>query len=731
MAELLAKPDQSLLKHTDLVLRIGQNLAEQLNLPESLRVKALLACALHDVGKATESFQDYIAQGGASRSHRQVYPHALASLPAILLAEHTAGQRLGWDAVNLHATAAVLSHHSPLGAEVYKGYAAVRYHPQGKEVLEQIWALLHEIVPSLPSFEEAFSQWDTLSSQQLGALLDTPIFQRQGRNVSLRGVFQQLPQEEFAQVKTVLHLADWLASSGREAVDDLFLQGGRQQVTLSMSRSGVVAWRAFQQQCARTSSNILWLRAPTGTGKTEALLLWAGDARRIIYLLPTQATVNAMWRRLQNVFGQENVGIAHGRASYVMRQESSSDEDVFDERLFSSVFAKPVTVATLDQYLLAHLNGRHWEERRTLARQSALVIDEIHTYEPYTLGMLMEALTREPPAQLALASATLPNSLLRLFPAGETVEAEQNLWERKRHRLILREKPLAQGVEEAIESAKQGKKVLVVANTVAQAQDIYRCLKEQYGWQPLHLLHAHFILRDRQEKERQVQEPVPGTIFVSTQVVEVSLDIDYDVLITEMAPIDALVQRMGRVNRRGERPPAPVYLFTVWGQGAEKVYGKEVLQSSLSLLRELPELPTDRFLAEATERLYQQVTASAEWQEELQEGMTTLSEVQRILGCYTIDLSDEEMRQRFTARRGVVSVEVIPEQFVQEAYKMREAGEGWRLVELLVPVPIYWLSKFRDAFCPSADLGVYVSSLEYNPHEGLLERPSAAKAMLA
>ncbi len=729
MAELLAKPAQSLLEHTVQVIQLGKIIAQELGLSEDLTLKALMACALHDVGKATEPFQDYISAGGRSSSRRPVYPHALASLPAVLVAERVVGKRLGWEEGSLHATAAVLSHHSPLGVQVYRDFGKVSYHPRAREALRQLWEALRQDYSLLPSFEEVFPGWEVLSQQPLGDILDKKNFSRSdGRQLSLRGALQALESSEFAQVKTVLHLADWLASAGEANVEGLFLQNGKQQVVEAMSRPEVTRWRAFQQRCAETQSEVVHLRAPTGSGKTEALLLWAGDAERLIYLLPTQATVNAMWRRLQRIYGEQNVGLAHGRASYLLRKEAPPDEDPLDKRLFSSVFAKPVTVATLDQYLLAHLNGRHWEERRTLARRAVVMLDEVHTYEPYTLGMLAEALSREHPHRLALASATLPSPLLTLFPAGEMIEAEAELWNRRRHSLTLREGSLQEGIADAIEYARQGKRVLVVANTVAQAQSIYQQLEQLGGWEALHLLHAHFIFRHRQEKEERVQSAIPGTVFVATQVVEVSLDIDYDILITEVAPLDALVQRMGRVNRKGERPPAPVQVFTAWEQGAEKVYGKEVLQASLRLLKNLPEHPTDRDLFEVTETLYHEVTASPAWQEEWKEGKRTLEELQKSLGCYTIDLSDEEMRQRFTARRGVVSIEVIPEQFVQEAYAMRQAGEGWKMVELLLPVPIYWLRRFPEMFTPSTDLGVYIAHSKYNERVGLLPQLSSGEA---
>ena len=721
---ILAKsdPDVSLQDHLAQVTELGVRIAEQLKVPDPLRTKALLACALHDIGKATTDFQEYIRG-----ERKRAYPHALASLPFVLLLEGQLNQRLGLERTRYEATAAVLTHHSPLGPELYKGYEAPTYHPQLQEVIREIWQLLDECgVEGLLPIEVLWSTVQKLLKDSPAALLDTPL-QFGWENKSLRGILQSLPMEDYARVKSVLHLADWLTSARQQDEQVLFLSRGLSAVERHV-RALNAPLRCFQKQArASADASILWLRAPTGTGKTEALLLWAGDAERLIYLLPTQATTNAMWQRLRRIYGDEAVGLAHGRAAYMLHQEA--DEDPLDARLFGSVFAKPVTVATLDQYLLAHLHGRHWEERRTLSRRATLVLDEIHTYEPYTLGLLLEALRREPPARLALASATLPGALLQLFPQGHLIEAEDELWQRRRHCLELREgNLLEEGVQAALEQARQGRSVLVVANTVRDAQAFYQALKDA-GWQHLELLHARFILRDRQRKEARVSEPQPGMIFVATQVVEVSLDISYDVLITEMAPVDALVQRMGRVNRKGEKPPAPVRVYRQWSEGAQRIYGRELLQWSDEILSELPSEPTDRDLAQATEALYAHVIPTQDWQDELEAGRETLQYVQRVLGCYTIDLSDEELRERFTARRGMVSVEVLPAQFVEEGYTLKQQGEGWRLAELLVPVPIWWFKQLAQHFSPVADLGVVQTTLAYNAELGLQLSPDQERSI--
>jgi CRISPR-associated endonuclease/helicase Cas3 len=718
--ELLAKPDKGLVEHLAEVTTLGAEIAQRLGLPELLKAKVLLACAFHDIGKGTLDFQEYI-RGKKPKA----YPHALASLPFVLLAESLLAQRYGWERYRVEATAAVLTHHSPLGSELYKSFETVAYHPELKQALCEVWALLEAHgVRELPSVEEFWRTVQLWLQNSPAALLDTS-FSVNGTNRTLRGILQGLPPQEFAQVKATLHLADWLASAKIHQPSVLFLRNGSAAVEAHMLNKPL---RAFQTEAHKaTGADILRLRAPTGTGKTEALLLWTGNAERLLYLLPTQATTDAMWRRLREIYGDDAVALAHGRALYMLRRElrRESDEDPLDERLFGSVFARPVTVATLDQYLLAHLHGRHWEERRTLARRATVVLDEIHAYEPYTLGLLLEALEREPPARLALASATLPEPLLALFPCGTLIEAELELWQRTRHRVELREGSLLEdGAEEALRYARDGKRVLVIANTVRDAQALYHKLAE-WGWANLTLLHARFMLRDRMQKEERVSQAEPGAIFVATQVVEVSLDISYEVLITEIAPVDALVQRLGRVNRQGELAPAPVLIYTQWSEGTQRVYGKELLAWSLEILAQLPPTPTDRELAQATHQLYERVVPTEEWQRELAEGRATLDELQRILGCYTIDLSDEALRERFTARRGMVTVEVLPAQFVEEAYQLKEQGELWRLPELLVPVPIWWFRVCAEQFSSLSDLHITQTTLAYDEERGLA-RPSGA-----
>ena len=298
MDELLAKPDKRLVDHLIEVHETGKEIAQKLNLNEELTKRALLACLLHDVGKATESFQKHI-RGEKGKA----YPHALASLPFVLVAEHLI---LGKPLI---ASAAVVSHHSPLSPWLYEGGNPSKLLPELLDILKKTFKYAKEFNIDV----------DELYSKALS--LNHPENILHGHN--LLEEFKNAPSSDFAAVKAVLHLADWLASSVETDTSKLFLKNGKKSISNFIAAKDFNMWHFQKRASALNNSSNLRIRAPTGSGKTEALLLWAGNTQRIIYLLPTQATVNAMWRRLSEIYGEENVGISHGRAKYVLFKKSS------------------------------------------------------------------------------------------------------------------------------------------------------------------------------------------------------------------------------------------------------------------------------------------------------------------------------------------------------------------------------------------------------------------------
>ena len=367
--------------------------------------------------------------------------------------------------------------------------------------------------------------------------------------------------------------------------------------------------RPFQQQCRRTLGNAI-LRAPTGSGKTEAALLW-GQANqmvnsRLFYVLPYTASINAMYQRLSSIFcGQnsQNVGLLHSRSASALYRLMVDEEDIPAQRqLRARALADlahemwfPIRVCTPHQILRYSLRGKGWETMLAEFPNACFIMDEIHAYDPRVVGLTLATvkLLKSWGARFLFVSATLPRFLASLICESLSEELPEIIPDprksrdaeiigRKRHRLRLVPGNVLDWLDAIIERARIGQKVLVVCNHVRSAQELYERLKERLSGlpQPM-LLHGRFNSRDRCRKE-DFSCGLPA-ILVATQVVEVSLDIDFDCGFFEPAPMDALVQRMGRVNRKGERPPAEIFILQKQ-LNSHELYDDDRVQATLEQL---------------------------------------------------------------------------------------------------------------------------------------------------
>ena len=154
-----------------------------------------------------------------------------------------------------------------------------------------------------------------------------------------------------------------------------------------------------------------------------------------------------------------------------------------------------------------------------------------------------------------------------------------------------------------IAKSKQASSTLVVCNHVPTAQEVYNKLKGEVS--DTKLLHSRFTRRDRNEKENELGKNLPK-ILVATQVVEVSLDLSFKQAFTEPAPIDALVQRMGRVNRRPkpDEQPATVHIFTEQYSDDNHVYKKDLRDRSFQIITNLPMPLSEEELNTAADKVY-------------------------------------------------------------------------------------------------------------------------------
>lgn len=381
-------------------------------------------------------------------------------------------------------------------------------------------------------------------------------------------------------------------------------------------------------------SGLLLCEDLTGSGKTEAALLYvarllsAGRARRVIFALPSQATSNAIYARLKNVYrsffmaDHPSLMLAHGaravNADFV-KSALNSDESLGTKESpsFCSAFLAShlqlslladVTVCTLDQVLLALLMGVKHQSLRLLGlRDAVLIIDEVHSYDRYT-GFLLQklvALHASRGGTVIALSATLTSrmrqGLTRAFLEGCAKWQGQSAIPVSLPPFLKQEAlsvPLpclthldasAEGALEAfaaperklacdfihsekdalslsLTAAREGKCVIWVRNTVSDALSAYATLKKCVTAAEnlrLRLFHSRFCLSDRDEVEREILRrfgknsgPAErrGCLLIATQVVEQSLDVDCDVLISDLAPADLLLQRAGRLHRHARLP---------------------------------------------------------------------------------------------------------------------------------------------------------------------------------
>lgn len=361
-----------------------------------------------------------------------------------------------------------------------------------------------------------------------------------------------------------------------------------------------------------TGPGVYVIEAPMGMGKTEAALgaayqlLASGKASGIYFALPTQATSNRIHLRmndfLQRVSPTTGASrLIHGN-SWLMRDDldyrpasnrykEHSDQDARNGRdWFASAkraLLAPFGVGTVDQALLGVVAAKHFFVRHFALAGKVVILDEVHSYDVYTgtlIDKLIETLERLGCTVIVL-SATLTGKRRTQIVSGWDTSAETpeqpyplitGRLENRAFEPVAATPPPSKTVkvdfispehaqDEAIAVARNGGAVLWICNTVGAAQKQFKQLQKHTndGEFKLGLLHSRMIFSQREEREEEWMKRFGkdsssrcGSILVSTQVVEQSVDLDADLLITELAPTDMLLQRLGRLWRheRGERP---------------------------------------------------------------------------------------------------------------------------------------------------------------------------------
>ena len=756
--EILAKsePKVTLIKHIsdcldvfDSVIKWNKTLidkyVEKYRLDKDLLVNRLfLTVAFHDIGKANRAFQKKVRD----ETPLCVESHSLSSI-AFLYEIVKDNPIYHFRDFNYYPEIiSIASHHSPFTDTLFNGHSNMKV-----DLVDEIYFQMY--YQFINSYAESTSLNNWCKIEYVPSK-----FQREPYRLFKKVAILPLDKDDFIfdksnatrdlliLFKSILHYCDWLASSGNKMYS-YSTSITNEVITAKMSQKihDFKAWQDFQIKAAENSDKNIFVQISTGQGKTEAAMLWAtnkNNSQKIIFLLPTMVTTNKMWERIKFFFGNDNeVGLSHSTAKHLIQEKKEIEsESLRIHYLYNRTFFKPVTVATVDQLIYSFFNWGYWVLTGSASYNAKIIIDEIHIYDAYTFGLLLEVIKTIQPfnTQFAIMSASLPNVLKEeldaIIPKSVLIK-EEKLDNMQRHKIEVSDNEINSFIEEIIFQFNEGRKVLIVTNTVGKAREIFTDLN---NYIPLHnrmLYHSQFILQDKVVKESILEDIVDlsnGFVAVCTQIVEVSLDIDFDVLITENAPIDAIIQRLGRVNRKGkinERIPEMEYgkvIITKESEVSKKYVYKDldkILELTFSNLKKLANERNGNINEKDFKRLVNEIYTRANLGEnyfdQIQEARDLIKKLWKsvVKNIFSLKI-DEAILQNISSRKiDYITVECVLIKHFQEVNfdEMIENKQFELLKKYTIKVPLYLAEKHKIKKLNNTE--IYLLDLAYDFEYGL------------
>lgn len=346
--------------------------------------------------------------------------------------------------------------------------------------------------------------------------------------------------------------------------------------------------------------------APTGAGKTDFLLRRCKG--RVFYTLPFQASINAMYDRIKNdLKGTDaQVYLLHAASNLKVK------DGKLEERIMQRHIGASVKVMTPHQMASIVFGIKGFEAMLLDLKGCDVIMDEIHTYASETQAIVLKIIEilKSIDCRIHVGTATMPTLLyqkiLGLLGGKEEVyevSLPDNILNTFNRHIVHKVDSWdnCKGLLEKTVGEKQ--KVLIVCNQVKRSQQMYEYIDETFPTIAKMLIHSHFRRGDRSMLETKLKDEfnrmTDACIVVSTQVVEVSLDISFDLMITECAPIDALIQRFGRINRKRTDETIGKYKDIYVIQPPENK--QEALPYNLEVLtRSFDALPNHELIAESS-----------------------------------------------------------------------------------------------------------------------------------
>ena len=525
---------------------------------------------------------------------------------------------------------------------------------------------------------------------------------------------------QFIMTKGLLNKIDYAASSDVEVEvinDSLF------EKTAGYFRVEGYKCNDLQKYMIKYRDDNNVVVASTGVGKTEAALFWIGNNKGF-FTLPLKVSINAIYDRVIKEIGfeKEKTALLHSdtMSEYLKRTKEEEKKDKDELEMDMDYYGKtkqlslPLTVCTLDQLIGFIFKYEGYEMKLATLAYSKLVIDEIQMYSADLVAYLIVALKHitDMGGKFSIITATLPDIFVD-FMRGEGIPfrlAEKKyLKENEKGEIQLRHrvKVLEEDIDvKRIRENYQNKKVLVIVNTVMKAQELYGKLKDLET--EVNLFHSRFIKRDRSEKEDRIlkmgeKENKETGIWITTQVVEASLNIDFDVLYTELSDICGLLQRMGRVYRSRDLAGEITNVFVYTGKkftsginnGRKSIVDVEIFRSSKEAIKGFD----DKDLNEAEKmKLVEEVYSK----EKLKDSYY-YKQIKKTIN-YAKNIKEYEVDKKDVKLRDIYNQPVIPKNIynmekdmILEQIKIIEESKDFKvkqiakdkIKEIVVDIPLY------------------------------------------
>ena len=558
--EKKAKPNKSIIEHTNDLLDVLEILWNLGYIKEE-RIYELIqkACIYHDIGKINKEFQKRVKNKGIKFDENKEVAHNVLSL--YFIDESKFNNKEDY----LIVSNAVVNHHD--------------YCDIGLAIREK-----SDIIENL---------LEGLDHKKVKKVIPAKI----------ASISQDI---DAIKIKGYLHKCDYSASSGYTAeYENNFLEKSLENVLNKWKLDNQDAsWNELQQYCIENKNENIIAIAQTGMGKTEAGLLWISDNKGF-FILPIRTAINAIYDRTKKYISsyggnlEEQLGLLHSSSlEYLLLQseddkyddkdeyiDKKEDKEIIEYEKIAKQLSLPINVSTIDQLFDFVYKYPAYELKLTTLSYSKIVIDEIQMYGPDLLAYLVYGLERivEQGGKVAILTATLPPFVKELLSKSIKFKIKEDGFtdNSKRHNLKILDKRIDSNdiCDKYMKNEKLNKsnKILVVCNSITQAQNLYEEISDILGNENLHILHSKFIKCERLSKESEIIEfgktykdnksnelDKQSGIWISTSIVEASLDIDFDYLFTELQDLNSLFQRLGRCNRKGKKDSSEnnCYIYT-------------------------------------------------------------------------------------------------------------------------------------------------------------------------